>query len=177
MNEKQATAILMGNLKGVKNKPTSLVKISDACNLLIKKWGIKEVSRFFGISQYMLRQIEKISQLDADSKKYVQKHNLGIEKSYHLWRLDESKRKEVLPFVRNLSSEDVRNLVYLIRHEPNKSVKECMKIFEEKYSKETTIMVLALPTDLSKRLQKISQKKKMKSVQYVRKLIEVACYE
>ena len=177
MNEKQATAILMGNLKGVKNKPTSLTKVSDACNLLIKKWGVKEVSRFFDVFQYMLRQIEKISQLDTDTKKYVQKNKLGIEKSYHLWRLDESKRKEVLPLIRNLSSYDVRNLVYIIRHEPNKSVKECMKIFEEKYSNETTVMVLALSTDLSKRLQKISQEKKMKPVQYVRKLIEVACYE
>jgi len=177
LNEKQATAILMGNLKGVKNKPTNLIEISSACNLLVKNWGIKEVSRFFDVSQYMIRQIEKIDQLDSETKKFVQKHHLGIEKSYHLWRLDESKRKEILSLVRNLNSEDVRNLIYLIIHEPNKSVQECMKIFEEKYSKETIMMVLALPTDLSKKLQSISRKKKMKPVQYVKKLIEVACNE
>ena len=81
MNEKQATAILMGNLKGSKNKPTNLVEISNACNLLVKNWGIKEVSRFFGVSQYMLRQIEKINHLDTDTKKFIQKHHMGIEKS------------------------------------------------------------------------------------------------
>lgn len=167
----------MGNLKGVKNKPTNLVEISNACNLLVKNWGIKEVSRFFDVSEYMLRQIEKISHLDTDTKKFIQKHHLGIEKSYHLWRLDEAKRKEVLPFVRNLSSDDVRNLVYLMIHEPKKSVKESMKIFEEKYAKESTVMVLALPTDLANRLQTISREKKMKPTQYVKKLIEVACYE
>jgi len=177
LNEKQATAILMGNLKGPKNKPTDLIKVSDACNLLIKKWGIKETSRFFDTGQYMLRQIEKISQLDSTTKKYIRKHSLGIEKSYHLWRIDESKRTEMLPLVRDLSTGDVRNLTYVILHEPTKSVKECKKIFDAKYAKETIIMALVLPTDLSNRLQQISKKKKLKPVRYVMKLIEEACHE
>ncbi len=177
MNEKQAVAILMGNLKGSKNKPTNLLRFSNACDLLIKKWGIKEVARHFDTSQYMLRQIEKIKKLDPDTKKYIRMHELGIEKSYHLWRLDEKKRSEILPYIKNLSSDDVRNLVYLIRHDPSKSVKECMKIFEEKYAKKATVMVLALPTDVSNRLKRISKEKKMKPVEYVRHLIEVATDE
>lgn len=177
MNEKQAVAIVMGNLKGSKNKPTGLIRFSDACNLLIKKWGIKEVARYFDASEYMLRQIEKIKKLDPDTKRYIQKNNLGIEKSYHLWRFDEEKRNELLPHMKDLSSIDVRNVVYLIRNNPSKSVKECMKIFEEKYAKKTTVMVLSLPTDTSNRLKAISKKKKMKPADYVKQLIEEATNE
>jgi len=84
LNERQATAILMGNLKGTKNKPADLIKLSNACQFMIKKWGIKEVSIFFGVSEYMLRQIEKINHLDSATKKFIQKNKLGIEKSYQL---------------------------------------------------------------------------------------------
>ena len=177
MNEKQASAILMGNLKGSKNKPTDLVKVSDACDFLIKKWGIKEASRFFKVSEYMLRQIEKITQLDSATKKYVQKHKFGIEKAYQLWRIKESKRIESLPLIKNLTTADVRNLIYIIRNEPSKSIKECKKIFDEKYAKETTILVLSLPPDLANCLTQMSKKKKMRPVQYVIKLIEGVCHE
>ncbi len=177
MNGKQATAILMGNLKGSKNKPTDLVRVSDACDFLIKKWGITETSKFFKVSEYMLRQIEKITQLDSVTKKYVQKHKLGIEKAYQLWRIDESKRIELLPLIKNLTTADVRNLIYIIRHDPTKSIKECKKIFDKEYSKETTILALALPPDLVNCITHISKKRKMKPAQYVMKLIEGACYE
>lgn len=177
MNEKQATAILMGNLGGSKNKPTDLVTISHACNFLIKRWGIKETSSFFGKSEYMLRQIEKIQQLDSVTKKYVQKHKLGIEKAYHLWRIEESKRAELLPLIKNLTTGDIRNLIYIIRHEPLKSIKECKEIFDKNYSKETTILALSLPSDLVHCLTRISKKKEMRPNQYVMKLIEGACNE
>ena len=175
MNEKQATAILMGNLKGAKNKPTDLVQISEACNLLITKWGISEAARFFKVSAYMLRQIAKIESLDPHTKKYVQKHKLGIEKAYQLWRVDEAKRRELLPPVRNLSTADIRNLVYIILSEPAKPVSECKEIFDEKYSRKTTIMVLQLPPDLANRLLCISREKKTKPNQYVMGLIERDC--
>ncbi len=177
MNEKQATAILMGNLKGSKNKPTDLAIVSSACDFLIKKWGITETAKFFKVSEYMLRQIEKIIQLDSVTKKYVKKHKLGIEKAYQLWRIDESKRIELLPFIKNLTTKDVRNLIYIIRNDSSKSIKECKKIFDNEYSKETTILALALPPDLVNGITQISKKKKMKPVQYVMKLIEGACRE
>ena len=177
MNEKQATAILMGNLGGSKNKPTDLITISNACNFLIKKWGIKETSNFFGKSEYMLRQIEKIQHLDSTTKKYVQKHKLGIEKAYHLWRIEESQRIELLPLIRNLTTDDIRNLIYIILHEPSKSIKECKEVFDKNYSKETTILALALPPNLLNCITRISKKKRMKPNQYVMKLIEGVCDE
>ena len=177
LNEKQAVSMLMSNLKNVRHKTVNLIEFSDACNLLIQKWGIKEVSRYFNVSQYMLRQIEKITRLDFATKKYVQKHGLGIEKSYQLWRIDESRRQELLPLIRNLTAADVKNLAYIIRHEPTKSTQECKKIFDEKYVRETTVLVLALPPDLASRLNQITRQKKMKVTTYVTKLIERECYE
>ena len=177
MNEKQATAILMGNLKGAKNKPTNLLQVSEACTFLLKKWGIKEVSRYFSISEYMLRQIEKIILLDSDTKKYVRQNELGIEKAYQLWRIDPSKRKELLPMIKNLSTSDIRNLIYVMKNDPTKSVKKAKELFDEKYAKKTTMMVLAIPTDLINRLNKISKKEKTSPTQYVMKLIEVACHK
>lgn len=177
MNEKQATAILMGNLKGVKNKPTDLIKVSQACNILITEWGIKEVSQYFNVSQYMLRQIEKIHLLDPDTKNYVRKHKLGIEKAYQLWRIDESKRKDLLPLIKNLATTDVRSLIYLIKNDPTKSVEECKKLFDKKFAREMVVMALALPTDLANRLNRTSKKKKMRPTQYVMKLIEGNCHE
>ena len=167
----------MGNLKGAKNKPTNLLQVSEACALLIKKWGIKEVSRYFDTTEYMLRQIEKIILLDSDTKKYVRQNGLGIEKAYQLWRIDPPKRKELLPMIENLSTSDIRNLIYIIKNDPTTSVKKAKEIFDKKYAKKTTIMALAIPTDLVNRLNKISKKEKTSPTQYVMKLIEVACHK
>ena len=123
----------------------------------------------------MLRQIAKIESLDPRTKKYVQKHKLGIEKVHQLWRVDEAKRRELLPLTRSLSTADVRNLVYIILSEPTKLVSECKEIFDEKYSRKTTMMVLRLPPDLANRLLHISREKETKPNQYVMSLIERDC--
>ena len=41
MNEKQAIAILMRNLKGSKNKPDDLILVSESVRYLKKKLGLK----------------------------------------------------------------------------------------------------------------------------------------
>ena len=96
MNEERAIAIMFANLKGGKKKPSNLIEFADACRTLQNKWkgGFKEMSDFFKVSQYMLRQIDKINELDDEVKKLVKAHKLGIDASYQLWRIDAIRRKD-----------------------------------------------------------------------------------
>ena len=63
MNEEDATAIMMGNLKGAKNKPSNLLEFGEACRFWIEKKGVKKTSERFKVSQYMIRQIDKINEI------------------------------------------------------------------------------------------------------------------
>src|SRR2546422_8506572 len=98
---KTATLILLRSLKGRKNKPHNLVEVAEACRTLRddKDWGWKEMSRFFKVSVYMLRQIDRINDLNPTAKKLVRRGKIKIEQAYQLSRLTGSRQDEAAPEV------------------------------------------------------------------------------
>jgi len=157
LSEEKATAILLANLKGPKKKPTNLLTIAAACRLLIQRWGIKRVSEFFGVSQYQLRQIDKINDLSPEVRELIQKGKLGIEASYQLWRLGEKLQSEVAKEMLGMSAHEIRQLVYLLRKNPSMSVKEAKRLTDKAMQKRISLLVLPLTSDTYRNLRRLAE--------------------
>jgi len=176
MKEQKAVAILMANLKGAKNKRSDLLTFAEATRTLLnntKRWGIKEMSKYFGTSQYMIRQIDKINDLDDKLQKLILKDNLGIETSYHLWRIEKSKDHglnvavEAERLFKDMKSDEVRTFVHFMLKNPSLSISQCKELSDKIHPDK--IRILALPLDESDYEQLITnaKKKKLKLHEYV----------
>ncbi len=174
MNEERAIAIMFANLKGGKKKPSNLIEFADACRTLQNKWkgGFKEMSDFFKVSQYMLRQIDKINELDDEVKKLVKAHKLGIDASYQLWRIDAIRRKDAMKIIPYLTTEEIRSFVNLLHKFPKKSVAECKKEFEKNRDKNIHLLVIPLQSEEFKELSNIAKEKKLSIHDFVLKIIK-----
>ena len=179
MNEKKAVAILIGNLKGSKNKPSDLITLSIAVKTLLNhsNWGIKEMSDYFKISEYMIRQIAHIDDLQEPLKKIVINNKLRIEVSYHLWRVqNQNKRplKEIIQvgnIMKNMSSEDVRTFMYNLSKFQELTVSECKELVDQDKPKNIRFVMIPLNENQFASLEKKSKEKKLKVADYILKKI------
>lgn len=171
MKEEEAVAICMACFKQSKNKPENLLRFSIACRTLLKGWGIKEMSKYFGVSEYQIRQIDKINELDPKLKKLARDSHSGIEMFYHIWRLEKPKRLQVARMVQDMSSEDIRTLVYFIRKHPSLSIAECKDLLYETKPKQVNLLVLPLDKNAYDELAHSAQKSGMKVHDYAMKVL------
>lgn len=171
MKDEKAVAIMMGNLKGSKIKPSGLLELAEACRILKKKWGIKEMSHYFRVSQYMLRQIDKINDLNPKLKKLVEAGKLGIDASYQLWRLNEPKRSQVGEIVKDMNTDEIRVFVRLLHANPKLSVSDCKKLFDKMKSEKLRLLVLPLDTEIYERMKKSADKSKLTLHNYALKIL------
>lgn len=168
---------MMANLKGSKNKPSNLLDFAEACRLLINKWGIKEMSKYFRTSEYMLRQIDKINDLkNPKLKKLIQDGKLGIEASYQLWRLNESKRLEVIEIIEKMTTKEIREFVYFLHKNPDMSIFECKKLFDKTQPEKIRILALPLDSQTYESLKESADKSKLKIHDYALKILERHLY-
>lgn len=173
MNEEKAVAIMMANLKGAKiHKPVSLIEFADACRFLITKWGIKEMSRHFRTSEYMLRQIDKINELSPKLKKLVNDRKFGIDTAYQLWRISEPKRSQVAKEIKNMPTSDVRRFVYFIFHNPKLSIDKCKKLFEKEKPEQIQLLIIPLDSKTYENLKTIASRSKLKIHDYALKILK-----
>lgn len=171
MREEAAVAVCMACFKQSKNKPENLLRFSVACRTLLKRWGIKEMSRYFGVSEYQIRQIDKINDLDPELKKLAKESHSGIEMFYHMWRLKEPKRSQVAGVARNMGSEDVRTLMHFIRKNPSLSVAECKDLLDKTKPEQVNLLVLPLDNNAYEGLAHSAQKSGMKVHDYAIKIL------
>lgn len=172
MNEEKAAAIMMANLKGSKNKPTNLVEFAEACRFLINKWGLKEMSRYFRVSEYMLRQIDKINELGPKLKKLTSTRKLGIEASYQLSRIEEPKRSQVANIIMDMTTYDIRRFVYFIVKNPTMSITQCKRLFEKEKPEKVRLLVLPLDSNTYNHLQKLADHSKHTIHDYALKILK-----
>lgn len=173
MNEEKAVAIMMANLK--QSKSSNLLEFAQACRFLRDKWGFKEMSDYFKTSSYMLRQIDKINELDLSLQKLVKEGKLKIESSYQLWRIPESKRNEVVKIIQNLPSNKIREFVYYVKKHPN-DIEKAKRLFEKGKDEKIKMLVLPLTDETFKKLQQSAKKSKKTVHDYVLKLVEDGLY-
>ena len=171
MMEETAVAICMACFKQSKNKPENLLRFSTACRTLLKQWGIKEMSRYFGVSEYQIRQIDKINDLDPELKKLAKESRSGIEMFYHMWRLKEPKRSQVAKIAKNMGSDDMRTLMHFIRRNPSLSVDECKDLLDKTKPEQVNLLVLPLDKNAYEGLAHSAQKSGMKIHDYAIKIL------
>ena len=171
MKEEDATAICMGCFKGPKIKPTNLFHFAIACRTLLKKWGIKEMSKYFGVTEYQIRQIDKINDLDPALKKLAKESHSGIEMFYHMWRLREPKRSQVAKIVQDMKSDDIRTLMHFIRKNPSLPVLECKALLDKTKPEQVSLLVLPLDKNTYDDLRQSAKKSKLKVHDYAIKIL------
>lgn len=156
MDEKKATSILLANLKGSKKKPANLIDIALACRFLKNKWGFKEMADFFEISKYMLLQIDKINDLEAEVKDSVKKGLLGIEQCYQLSRLPPDRQVKAAKEAINLSAHETRLFVDYLLKNKNIDVESCFESFQKSHLKPFNLLVVPLPNSTYRGLQRLA---------------------
>lgn len=174
MKEEKAVAIMMANIKGSKNKPSSLLEFAEACRTLLKheKWGIKEMAKYFDVSEYMLRQIDKINELSPNVRKIVNDRKLGIEAAYQLWRLKEPKRTEVAKIIQGMTTDEIRSFVHFVHTKPHLDISECFRLFKETQPEKIRILALPLDEETFDKLKQSANKSKLKIHDYALKLLK-----
>lgn len=173
MNEEEAYVTMVGNLKGSKNKPSNLLKFGEACRYWVKKKGVKGTSEKFKASQYMIRQIDKINEIDNPKlRQMIKTGKLGIEASYQLWRIKEPKRSQVANIVKDMTTEDIRRFVYFVVKNPKLPISECKKLFEQEQPKNINLLVLPLSSAIYNELESEAKRQKSTIHDCVLKLLE-----
>lgn len=171
MREEDAVAICMACFRGPKNKPENLLRFAVACRTLLKGWGIKEMSKYFGVTEYQIRQIDKINELDPDLRKLAGESYSGIEMFYHMWRLEEPRRSQASKIIRGMNTDDIRTFVHIIRKNPALSIKECRVLLDETKPEQVNLLVLPLDKNTYAGLEQSARKSKMKVHEYAVKVL------
>lgn len=179
MNEKDAIAMMAANLKGPKIKYSNLLEFAEACDYLIKKWkSVAEVARFFDVSDFMIRQINRINTLSTEAKGLVGEGRIGIDTAYWISRIDFDERKQntVAKYVveNEVTSKETRILVDMIISEKKSDLSPLLKKFEEIRPKNREVHVLVVPIagPTFSKFRKLASSEKLSPHDLVLKLIE-----
>lgn len=167
----------MANLKGSKKKPSGLFEISKAVRTMIKEWNIKKCSEFFKVSEYQLRQFDKLNDLRPSVQEIIKKNELGVESAYQITRLDVKIQEKALKTIQGLRSHEVRQFIHLIKQNPKMSLADAKKTAKKSLRENSQIIVLPLSLQIFVDLQKKSKKHRKKIHDYILQIIEEKLYE
>lgn len=176
MNVEKAVAILIANLKGTKKKPSGLFEISKAVETMISEWDIEKCSEFFKISEYQLRQFDKLNEFEPTVQEIIEKNKFGVESAYQISRLDTKIQEKAAKIIHGLRSHEVRQFIHLIKQNPKMSMTEARKTVEASLRENSQIIVFPLSLQIFADLQKKSKKHKKKIHDYILQIIEEELY-
>ena len=171
--EEKAVATLLSNLK--KPKTTNWLEIAEAVRTLKQhpEWGLRRMTEFFGVSEYLLRQIDHINDLTDPVKELVKEGKLGLEESYMLWRRGETNQAQAAKLARNLTAHEVRLFTQLLMKNQDMTMKEALRVTEETRTEVVRILMLSLDSNHFKKLEQISKRHHHRNVhETARKILE-----
>lgn len=166
----------MANLKGAKKKPSGLFEISKAVQTMISEWDITKCSDFFKISEYQLRQFDKLNDFEPAIQEIIKKNKLGVESAYQISRLDVKIQEKAVKAIHGLRSHEVRQFIHLIKQNPKMSLSDARKTVEASLRENSQIIILPLSLQIFADLQKKSKKHKKKIHDYILQIIEEKLY-
>ena len=174
MNEEKAIAILLANLKGPKHKPSKISELATACRLLKNSpdWGFAKMVNFFNVSRTMLREIDKINELEPKFKKLADEKKLGIGAAYQLTRIDKSKRDDAAELFQTMNTTEIRNFIFYITSNPTISVSEAKKMSDKLKIPVINILALPISDELKARLGKAARSHGQTIHEYAVKILE-----
>ena len=177
LNEEKAIAVLLANLKGPKNKPSKVSELAVACRLLkhSSDWGFVRMSDFFQVSRTMLREIDKINELEPEFKRLADEKKIGIGAAYQLTRIDKSKRHEVAQLFQSMNTTEIRNLVFYLINDPALSVSEAKRMSDELKTPVLNILALPISDELKTKIERVAKGNGQSIHEYVVRVLEEHC--
>ena len=174
MNVEKAIAIMLANLKGPKNKPSKISEFAAACRLLKHSdgWGFAKMTEFFNVSGTMLREIDRLNELRPEFKKLADERKLGIGAAYQLTRIDESKQHEAARLFQDMTTAEIRNMVFYLTNNRNISVAEAKEMADRLKTPVVNILALPISDELKTRLESSAKVHKQTIHEYAVKLLE-----
>lgn len=174
MDEEKAVAILLANLKGGKGKPSKTTDFALACRTLKrhKEWGAAKMSKFFKVSTTQLREIDKINDLEPKYKRLANAGKIGLTTAYQISRVDPGRRGGAFEIIKNMDRDETRDFVYFLVKNPDLSVRECKKMFDESRLTKITVLALPITEEFRAALTKAAGKRKQTIHEYALRSIE-----
>ena len=161
MSLKKAELMLMTNLKGSKNKLDGILDIAEAVNVVKKHYSVKDITDMYQITSTSVDRINSINKLNSHAKNLIDQGKIKIEQAYHLSRLTGKRQDEAANVITTMNAHNTRIFIKMLLSDPNKSVQECKKSFRAINLDDVSVVVIPMPNDMYKNLEKnaIRQKK------------------
>ena len=154
MSLKKAELILMSNLKGSKNKLDAILDIAEAVNVVKKHYSVNDITNMYQITSTSVDRINSINKLNICAKNLIKQEKIKIEQAYHLSRLNGKRQDEAANIITTMNAHNTRIFIKMLLAEPNKSVHECKKSFRTSNMDDVSVVVVPMPNDMYKNLEK-----------------------
>lgn len=158
ISKTKSFAILLANIKGSKIKPTNLIDFAIACRTLIDQFGIKKLASTLNVSEYQLRQIDKINDLEPRIHTLIKNKKIGIESAYNIWRLPPEIRYAASIEITDMKTHEVREFVKILKNNPKLSPKNIKKQIYDSMRNKIYLVTLQIPVELMSKIKKSGHK-------------------
>jgi len=149
MNEDEAKAILIANLKGSKKKRSSLITIAKATRLLLQNYpSTKKLAIDFDVSRPIIESFDKINDQPEEIKELIAEGRILLDQSTKLSTISNNKKRiEVARTVSGLTAFETRYVIDYCKKHPELSAKECKKKVMDSRTITKQIHVLVIPLE------------------------------
>ena len=148
IDKTKSFAIALANIKGSKIKPSNLIDLAIACRILINQFGIKKLASALNVSEYQLRQIDKINELEPRIKSMIKQKKIGIESAYNIWRLPSEIRYATALETTDMKAHEVREFVKMLKNNPKLLPKNAKKQIYNSMRNKVYLITLQIPVEL-----------------------------
>lgn len=160
IDDKEATQILMSNLKGSKTKSVGVLKLAESAYVVSKKMTQNDMRDLFDVSNTMLGRIKKIYELDKTAKEIIERKKFGIEQSYLLCSFKPKDQKQIAELLSDLNIHESRRFIQLLKKNPNTDPVKIRKQFEEMIQNKFSLLVVPMRESLYSKLSGIAKNEK-----------------
>ena len=157
---KKAELILMSNLKGRKNKVDGILDIAEAVSVVKKHYSVSDITNMYQITSTSVDRINSINKLNGYAKNLIKQEKIKIEQAYHLSRLSGKRQDEAANVITSMNAHNTRIFIKMLLAKPDKSVHECKKSFRTMNVDEVSVVVVPMPNDMYKNLEKNAAQQK-----------------
>lgn len=178
MKEEKALAILLANLKGQREKRSSLLDIAEAAHELKLLYGTNdEVASKVGVSRTMIQQFDRIAALANPVKEMIKKGELGmlaVDKAYRISTLPQKTQLAVARVVADLPEKETRFIITYAKRNPDLPAEEYRKrILESKtVTKERHLILCLVDDETYDRLNAAAKRSKVSVEKIVKRYID-----
>jgi biotin operon repressor len=146
-DEEKEIALLYANLKNRKKKSHDWITLANKVKKLSEYYGShKELAKKLGMSEESLRETLKLLELPGEVQQLVKEGKLKHEVAWRIASIRNPKDQiRIAKEVADLNAHDARDIVRIIRKNPNINIKEFVSKFRGRETKIEKINLMIIP--------------------------------